>query len=484
MPFLLRPALEQGALPGLICSTGPDDLSCQAEILVLFRRGLVRTECPKGDILASWSLDKETPDKWLSLFNDVDRIKIIEAKAEIKSKGFGAFHKGEVPMPKNTDGMVMSRINLMPTISADLANAAAKKLTHGSDHPIGVAMADPLQAGIHPDFPPKITEEQWIQLALGALRAWGPEKWLHRMLENMRLVFGGRAKVPIPNKNDACLCKSGKKYGKCCGMGVQEEDPEQCKLGIHNFKEGWSKAPSGKYIRGCLDCLKIEEAPYAEVINLMTLEGAPTSIPRKNYTPEQRERAIGYSQKGMTNKRIADALGLHGHVINALLNTARRTGALEKTAKIEEEIPIPTPCETEAPEKTDVVGGIPVVLIGCKTCHKAPSTADAEKLVKEWLVWYRCAVCNKAFEIQEAVIDHFVKNDLTHDAEWKIVKLTGATDVTEITFLDTLINVHPACFKRAIPYANTLGRDCKDTKEGTIVKGIGGKFRKESEEMF
>lgn len=52
----------------------------------------------------------------------------------------------------------------------------------------------------------------------------------------------------------------------------------------------------------------------------------PKPPPRRTFSADERQQIIGLCQQGMGNKEIADNLGIHGHIINGILNTARRRG--------------------------------------------------------------------------------------------------------------------------------------------------------------
>jgi len=125
--------------------------------------------------------------------------------------------------------------------------------------------ANPLHAGIHQDFPPTVSDEIWIADAAKSIRRITPEKWLRRLLHVMRFYFKGKPKIALPHKNDRCPCGSSKKYGKCCGYGVEHEDPENCKLGMHQFTM-WEEV-DGKFIRTCEKCFRVYEAPWFEEVD-------------------------------------------------------------------------------------------------------------------------------------------------------------------------------------------------------------------------
>lgn len=122
--------------------------------------------------------------------------------------------------------------------------------------------ANPLHAGVHQSFHATVMDADWISDAARAIRKFTPERWLRRLLIVMRFYFKGEPKVPLPHNNDHCPCGSSRKYGKCCGRGVEHEDPEFCKLGKHEYTS-WEKI-SGKYVRSCERCYRVYDAPWFE----------------------------------------------------------------------------------------------------------------------------------------------------------------------------------------------------------------------------
>jgi uncharacterized protein YchJ len=281
--YLLKEAVDKNAQAGIIISIGPDELSCQAEIVAFFRRYGYVSGAPKGEIYGFYVVDKGyTREKWLNQLSESDRTEIFKAKADVEVDGFPAFHKGLVPLihRDNVKIQVISR----PQITDEIRNRCLipgyeprrdlktlkedlKRVIKDADYEAQELLANPIHAGIHPDFPATVTDEAWITTATLSLKSIGTEKWLRMVIDGLRSYFGGRPKRTVPNKNDRCACQSGKKYGKCCGKGVLEEDPEDCKLGLHEYGD-WSKSPNGKYIRGCERCMKVDEAPYAEDVTL------------------------------------------------------------------------------------------------------------------------------------------------------------------------------------------------------------------------
>jgi hypothetical protein len=122
--------------------------------------------------------------------------------------------------------------------------------------------ANPLHAGVHQEFPATVMDFEWLSDASKAIRKFTPERWLRRLLAVLRFYFKGRPKVALPHNNDRCPCGSSRKYGKCCGRGVEHEDPEDCKLGKHDYSS-WQKI-EGKYVRSCERCYRVYDAPWFE----------------------------------------------------------------------------------------------------------------------------------------------------------------------------------------------------------------------------
>lgn len=125
---------------------------------------------------------------------------------------------------------------------------------------VEAAQANPLHAGIHIDFKAIVSDEVWVLDAAKAVRKHTPERWLRKLLSVLRFYFKGQPKVPLPHKNDRCPCDSSRKYGKCCGAGIEIEDPEDCKLGKHSYTE-WRQTED-KYVRSCERCYRVYDAPW------------------------------------------------------------------------------------------------------------------------------------------------------------------------------------------------------------------------------
>lgn len=140
--------------------------------------------------------------------------------------------------------------------------AAFRRAGHDQDMEeiVEVIYANPLHAGVHMDFEGTVSDEVWISDAARSMRKLTPERWLRTLLSTLRFYFKGQPKTPLPHKNDHCPCSSGRKYGKCCGAGVEIEDSEDCKLGKHIFTE-WRQAED-KYVRSCTKCFRVYEAPW------------------------------------------------------------------------------------------------------------------------------------------------------------------------------------------------------------------------------
>lgn len=77
------------------------------------------------------------------------------------------------------------------------------------------------------------------------------------------------------------------------------------------------------------------------------------NVPRKTYTPEERDQVVALSRDGMGNKEIAVTLNLHGHIVNSIVNGARRQGQLPPTQKTLQKIQMGTSATLEAPPQNN-----------------------------------------------------------------------------------------------------------------------------------
>lgn len=87
----------------------------------------------------------------------------------------------------------------------------------------------------------------------------------------------------------------------------------------------------------------------------MTEPHSQAPLPRKIYTPEERDRAVALSKKGHSNVEIARLLGLHGHWVNSIINCARREGLLPRNPPKEASAPrtaLPPPPPPPLPPQT------------------------------------------------------------------------------------------------------------------------------------
>jgi hypothetical protein len=383
--YMLKEAAEPSAEGAVVVSVGPDEISCQSEVLAFLAIHLASGSTLKGRILGFYQIDKTyTKESWLSELPEDVRQGALIAKAGIEKHGFKHFHHGELELDKKGPNMMMrmigrqkiveqfsSRIDIDTSIGNLGGREGMKLVLKKMGVGLEESVANPLHAGIHPDFPASVNEEIWIQDAISSLKAMGADKWMRTMIKVLRDYLGGRPKEVVPNKNDRCPCKSGKKYGKCCGLGTLESDPEDCKLGRHTFGD-WSAGNGGKFIRGCEKCLKIDEAPYGEEVLLGN--------------------------------------------------------------------------------------GTKVILIGCRTCTKAPEPEDARKAVSECGSWLKCGLCGNPFKIDKAVCAHQVSEDGTHIPEWKLTYWNVSTKTVKCRYTkekgeESAVLAHQDCWEATFRYA-------------------------------
>lgn len=120
----------------------------------------------------------------------------------------------------------------------------------------------PLSVGIARGHPGYVTDEEWAHGATMLLKKLGHSRFFIRMISLLRHELNGKAFKPLPQPTDPCPCKSKKKYSECCGIGIEEGDPLECKKGNHAYRS-WQTTDKGRLIRGCWNCPMIEEAPWA-----------------------------------------------------------------------------------------------------------------------------------------------------------------------------------------------------------------------------
>jgi hypothetical protein len=69
-----------------------------------------------------------------------------------------------------------------------------------------------------------------------------------------------------------------------------------------------------------------------------------TDTARKTFTPQDRDRIVGLVKAGRSNLEIARSMGIHGHVVNSIINGARRRNELPYTGIPKEaRVPMNTP---------------------------------------------------------------------------------------------------------------------------------------------
>ncbi len=195
-----------------------------------------------------------------------DLAKIEDLKSKIEAKGMHSFAVRYFDDDWETFLKSKPLLQIGRCIDSVVNQMAAFKAQDQEvDELIEDIFANPLHTGIHQDFTASVSDDLWIGDAAKAIRRVSPEKWLRRLLHVMRFYFKGKPLVPLPHKNDRCPCGSTKKYGKCCGYGVEHEDPENCKLGLHDFTM-WEES-DGKFIRSCEKCYRVYEAPWFEEVD-------------------------------------------------------------------------------------------------------------------------------------------------------------------------------------------------------------------------
>lgn len=190
--------------------------------------------------------------------------KIEEYRAQIKEKGFRAFslreYLGEMENI-GKDGRILVGKAIDPIVT-QMAQLKEDGQDVDVDSMVEDIYANPLHAGVCLEFKANVMDETWIGDAARSIKRTGTERWLRRMLNILRFYLKGRPLTPLPNKNDRCPCGSSRKYGKCCGQGIEHEDPEDCKLGKHQFT-AWEKVDA-KLIRSCRECFRVSEPPWFE----------------------------------------------------------------------------------------------------------------------------------------------------------------------------------------------------------------------------
>lgn len=274
MPYVLLDG--KGKKVGLYSSCA-DVIYAQAEILLMAEK--VKLDYPDAFVVGfADSQVQMTVEHFLEPHKKFpeDLQKLEEFRSEIKAKGMHSFVVRE--FVDNIETFLKCKPDLQISRSIDtLVNQLADFRLGGDDGKLGEMVEDifanPLHAGVHMDFPATVADEMWISDAAKSIRRITPERWLRRLLVVMRFYFKGKPKVELPHKNDRCPCGSSKKYGKCCGMGVEHEDPENCKLGKHEYSV-WQKV-EGKYVRSCERCYRVYDAPWFEE---SVFEGVKTTV--------------------------------------------------------------------------------------------------------------------------------------------------------------------------------------------------------------
>lgn len=249
----------------------------QAEILLMAEK--VKLDHPDAFVVGF--LDSQiqmTVDRFLDALkkypSDLERVQ--ELRTEILAKGFNSF------VLRSYVDQFEDFLKTKPLLQ--VSRSLDSMIDQLTDFKLGVPdvevteivediFANPLHTGVHQEFRATVSDETWIADATKSIRRMTPERWLRRLLAVMRFYFKGQPIVPLPHKNDRCPCDSNRKYGKCCGLGVEHADPEDCKLGKHEFS-AWQKVES-RYVRTCERCYRVYNAPWFDE---STFEGVKVTV--------------------------------------------------------------------------------------------------------------------------------------------------------------------------------------------------------------
>lgn len=259
--------LADGKGKKIAVSSVCEDLTySQAEVLLF-------TERLKGESISPFivgfptALPSISVQRFLECYKTTpkDLARLEEIRAKIKAEGFNSFVVREYMDDFDTFAKSKPDIQIgrsMEGLVDDLSTFRLSGSTETMDELVESMQANPLHAGVHMDFKASVSDEIWITDASKAIRKQTPERWLRRLIGILRFYFKGNPRTPIPHKNDHCPCSSGRKYGKCCGAGVEIEDPEDCKLGKHSFTD-WRQVED-RYVRSCERCYRVYDAPWFE----------------------------------------------------------------------------------------------------------------------------------------------------------------------------------------------------------------------------
>lgn len=263
MPYILQDG--KGKKIGLYTSC-VDITYAQAEVLLMAEKA--KRDYPDAFIVGfADSQVQMTVARFLEAIkpHPADLKRVEELRTEIKTKGFQSFvvrsyfDKFEDFLKSKPLLQISRSLDSMVDQLTDFSRAGEKVELEEMAEDI---FANPLHTGVHQDFRPTISDDTWISDAAKSIRRLTPERWLRRLITVLRFYFKGQPIVPLPNKNDRCPCGSSKKYGRCCGQGVENEDPEDCKLGKHEFSF-WKKMED-RYVRSCDRCYRVYDAPWFE----------------------------------------------------------------------------------------------------------------------------------------------------------------------------------------------------------------------------
>lgn len=263
MPFVMSDGKGQKIA---IYSSCVDISYAQAEVLLMVEE-IKKTHSDPFIVAFFDQMKAISVPRFLSAFegSPSSRKRLEELQAEVKAKGFSFF--AIKPFQGDFEQLIKDKALLqIGRCVDDLVDEVAEHRKQGDDSELPELIEDiyanPLHAGVHHDFKASISDEIWIQEAMAAIKRTTLDRWLRRLLLTLRFYLKGRPKVPLPHKNDRCPCGSSKKYGKCCGAGIDAADPEECKIGNHTYG-AWEKIEA-KWIRNCDRCFRIEEAPWCD----------------------------------------------------------------------------------------------------------------------------------------------------------------------------------------------------------------------------
>lgn len=166
---------------------------------------------------------------------------------------------------RSVHDLQMSELKKLAPHNAGVLRDAARQLTRGakkSEKDMADLLEqyayDPTKAGLG-DEPALISEDDWIRDASVLIKKHGPELYLRSMMEALRGDLGGIPLMTAKNKNDMCPCGSTKKFGKCCGVLLEDDDPNSCRAIGHEYGP-WGKVKDSTWVHTCEKCPAVETA--------------------------------------------------------------------------------------------------------------------------------------------------------------------------------------------------------------------------------